>query len=191
MATGELPVAEFGSSADFEHWLAAQHDAAAGVWIRIAKKDTGIASVDYSQALDVALCYGWIDGQKRGGDTHWLQRFTPRGPSSKWSQVNRDRVENLITEGRMRPSGQAEIDRAKADGRWAAAYAGQKSATVPEDLQQALDADPRAREFFATLDGRNRFAVLYRVGDAKKPETRAARIRKYVAMLHDNQKIHP
>jgi uncharacterized protein YdeI (YjbR/CyaY-like superfamily) len=191
MAADDLPVEEFASAADFETWLAPRHGSAAGIWIRIAKKETGIASVDYSQALDVALCYGWIDGHKRGGESHWLQRFTPRTRTSKWSQVNRDRVDKLIGEGRMQPAGQAEIDRAKADGRWAAAYAGQKSATVPADLQQALDADPQASAFFATLDGRNRFAVLYRVGDAKKPETRAARIAKFVAMLHDHQKIYP
>lgn len=190
-AKDELPTAEFASAADFETWLAAEHESAAGIWIRIAKKGTGIASVHYPQALDVALCYGWIDGQKRGGETHWLQRFTPRGPASKWSQVNRDKAEKLIAEGRMRPAGQAEVDRAKADGRWAAAYAGAKKATVPEDLRRALDADPRASEFFATLDSRNRFSIIYRVGDAKKPQTRAARIAKYVAMLHDQQKIYP
>jgi uncharacterized protein YdeI (YjbR/CyaY-like superfamily) len=188
----ELPVEEFASAAHFEKWLSAQHESAAGIWIRIAKKETGLDSVDYPQALDVALCYGWIDGQKRGeGETHWLQRFTPRGPRSKWSQVNREHAEKLIKQDRMRPAGQAEIDRAKADGRWDAAYASQKNATVPDDLQQALDADPDAREFFATLDSKNRFAVLYRIGDAKKPETRVARIQKYVAMLHDNQKIYP
>lgn len=188
----ELPVEEFACAADFEKWLVAQPESSAGVWIRIARKETGIDSVDYPQALDVALCYGWIDGQKHGaGETHWLQRFTPRGPRSKWSQVNREHAEALIKQHRMRPAGQAEIDRAKADGRWDAAYASQKNATVPDDLQQALDADPDAREFFATLDSKNRFAVLYRIGDAKKPETRAARIQKYVAMLHEKQKIHP
>jgi uncharacterized protein YdeI (YjbR/CyaY-like superfamily) len=188
----DLPVEEFDAAADFEKWLAAQHESSAGLWIRIAKKETGIDSVDYPQALDVALCYGWIDGQKQSaGETHWLQRFTPRGPRSRWSQVNRKHTERLIEQGRMRPSGQAEIDRAKADGRWEAAYASPKNATVPDDLQLALDNDPEAREFFATLDSRNRFAVLYRIGDAKKPETRAARIQKFVAMLHDNEKIYP
>jgi uncharacterized protein YdeI (YjbR/CyaY-like superfamily) len=191
-AKDDLPVKEFASAEDFEKWLAAEHESAAGIWLKIARKGTGIASVDYSQALDVALCYGWIDGQKDGsGDTHWLQRFTPRGPASKWSQVNRKRVADLIEHDRMRPAGLAEIDRAKADGRWDAAYAGPRAATVPDDLQQALDNDAEARAFFATLDSKNRFAVLHRVGDAKKPETRAARIRKYVAMLHDQQKIYP
>ncbi|HJP72944.1 MAG TPA: YdeI/OmpD-associated family protein [Pseudonocardiaceae bacterium] len=192
MPSDDLPVREFASAADFERWLAAEHASAAGIWLKIARKETGIDSVDYSQALDVALCYGWIDGQKaKVDDVHWLQRFTPRSRASKWSKVNRERVEKLITQDRMRPAGQAEIDRAKADGRWAAAYASQKTATVPDDLQQALDADPEAAAFFATLDSRNRYSVLYRIGDAKKPETRAARIEKYVAMLHENKKIHP
>jgi uncharacterized protein YdeI (YjbR/CyaY-like superfamily) len=191
-AREDLPIEEFASADDFEKWLAAQPESSAGIWLRIARKATSIDSLDYAQALDVALCHGWIDGQKRGGDeTHWLQRFTPRGAASKWSQVNRQHAEDLITQHRMRPAGQAEIDRAKADGRWAAAYASQRTAQVPDDLQQALDNDPEAREFFATLDSRNRYSVLYRIGDAKKPETRAARIQKYVAMLHDHQKIWP
>ncbi|HEY4019213.1 MAG TPA: YdeI/OmpD-associated family protein [Pseudonocardiaceae bacterium] len=190
-APDDLPIEEFASAADFEKWLAAQPESAAGIWLKIARKKTGIDSLDYAQALDVALCYGWIDGQKRSADeTYWLQRFTPRGPTSKWSQVNRQHAERLITKHRMRPAGQAEIDRAKADGRWAAAYPSQKTAEVPDDLRKALDNDPEAREFFATLDSRNRYSVLYRIGDAKKPETRAARIQKYVAMLHEHQKIH-
>lgn len=192
MPSDDLPVREFATAADFERWLAAEHASTAGIWLKIARKETGIDSVDYSQALDVALCYGWIDGQKaKVDDVHWLQRFTPRSRASKWSKVNRERAEKLIKSDRMRPAGQAEIDRAKADGRWAAAYASQKTATVPDDLQQALDADPEAAAFFATLDSRNRYSVLYRIGDAKKPETRAARIEKYVAMLHENKKIHP
>jgi uncharacterized protein YdeI (YjbR/CyaY-like superfamily) len=192
MPKDDLPVMEFATAAEFEQWLAAEHRSAAGIWLKIAKKKTGIDSVDYSQALDVALCFGWIDGQKqRIDDTHWLQRFTPRGPASRWSQVNRQRVDKLIKQDRMRPAGQAEIDRAKADGRWDSAYASQKTATVPDDLRQALDNDPEAAAFFATLDSRNRFSVLYRIGDAKKPQTRAARIEKYVAMLHEHQKIYP
>lgn len=185
-------IREFASAADFETWLAAEHGASTGIWVRIAKKGSGIASVDYPQALDVALCYGWIDGQKeRVDDTYWLQRFSPRTATSRWSQVNRQHVERLIKDEKMRPAGLAEVERAKADGRWDAAYASQKTIEVPDDLRQALDADPEAREFFATLDSRNRFSVLYRIGDAKKPATRAARIVKYVAMLHDHQKIYP
>lgn len=185
-------VREFASAADFETWLAAEHGASTGIWVRIAKKGSGIASVDYAQALDVALCYGWIDGQKeRVDDTYWLQRFSPRTATSRWSQVNRQHIERLIMEEKMRPAGLAEVERAKADGRWDAAYASQKTIEVPDDLRQALDADPEAREFFGTLDSRNRYSVLYRIGDAKKPETRAARIVKYVAMLHDHEKIYP
>ncbi len=188
----DRPTMEFASAADFESWLAAEHTASTGIWLKIAKKASGIDSVDYSQALDVALCYGWIDGQKdRVDDTYWLQRFSPRTATSKWSQVNRLRVAKLIADDRMRPAGLAEVERAKADGRWDAAYASSKNIEVPDDLRQALDADPEASAFFATLDSRNRFSVLYRIGDAKKPETRAARIVKYVAMLHDHEKIHP
>ncbi|OLP42243.1 hypothetical protein BJM39_00295, partial [Salmonella enterica subsp. enterica serovar Javiana] len=136
-------------------------------------------------------CHGWIDGQKRGYDEgYWLQRFTPRTSRSKWSQVNRAKVAALTEAGRMQPAGQAQVDAAKADGRWAAAYAGQKSATVPDDLAAALAADPQAQAFFETLSGANRFAILYRVQDAKKPETRAARIAKFVQMCHDHQTIH-
>jgi uncharacterized protein YdeI (YjbR/CyaY-like superfamily) len=191
-AKDDRPTMEFASAADFESWLAAEHKASTGIWLKIAKKASGIDSVDYSQALDVALCYGWIDGQKsRVDDTYWLQRFCPRTATSRWSQVNRQRVDKLIAEDRMRPAGLAEVERAKADGRWDAAYASPRNSTVPEDLRQALDADPEASEFFATLDSRNRFSVLYRIGDAKRPATRAARIAKYVAMLHDHEKIHP
>jgi uncharacterized protein YdeI (YjbR/CyaY-like superfamily) len=188
----DLPTRCFASAADFEQWLSAEHTSSAGIWLKIARKGSGVESVDYSQALDVALCYGWIDGQKDTfDDDHWLQRFTPRKPASRWSQVNRQRAEALVKADRMRPAGQAEIDRARADGRWDAAYASQQTASVPDDLRQALDEDEKAKEFFATLDSRNRYSVLYRIGDAKKPETRAARIRKYVAMLHNHEKIHP
>ena len=139
------------------------------------KKESGIASITYAEALEVAPCFGWIDGQKSKLDEYWLQRFTLRRAKSKWSKVNRSRAEELIAAGRMRPAGQARIDEAKADGRWEQAYASQKTATVPDDLQAALDADPAAAEFFALLDSRNRYAILYRVGDAKKPETRRRR----------------
>ena len=188
----DRPTMEFASAADFESWLAAEHTASTGIWLKIAKKASGIDSVDYSQALDIALCYGWIDGQKDGvDDTYWLQRFSPRTATSKWSQVNRQRVAKLIADGRMRPAGLAEVERAKADGRWDAAYASPRNVEVPDDLRQALAADPEASAFFATLDSKNRFSVLYRIGDAKKPATRAARIVKYVAMLHDHERIHP
>jgi uncharacterized protein YdeI (YjbR/CyaY-like superfamily) len=185
-----LPVISFATVRDCEAWFAEHHADHRGFWLKIAK--VGAAeSVSYAEALEVALCHGWIDGQKRGHDeTSWLQRFTPRGPRSRWSQVNRDKAEALIRAGRMRPAGQARVDAAKADGRWAAAYAGQKSATVPDDLAAAFAADPQAEAFFGTLTGANRYAILYRVQDAKKPETRAARIAKFVQMCHNHETVH-
>ena len=149
-------------------------------------------TVSYAEALDVALCFGWIDGQKRPlDDDYWLQRFTPRKPGSKWSKINRGKAEALITAGRMRPAGLREVEAAKADGRWAAAYDGQGTATVPDDLRQALDADEDAAAFFATLNRANRYAILYRIHEARKPQTRAARIARFVAMLRDHQTVHP
>jgi uncharacterized protein YdeI (YjbR/CyaY-like superfamily) len=182
----------FPSAVAFEAWLAANHASSSGIWLKLAKKAAGRSSLTYAEALDVALCFGWIDGQKaRFDDEHWLQRFTPRRPRSKWSKVNRDKVAVLADQGRMRPSGLLEIERAKEDGRWDAAYDGSRTATVPEDLARALARSPAAQEFFATLDSRNRFAVLYRVQDAKKPETRARRIDQYVSMLAEHRKIYP
>ena len=184
------PVISFGTVSDCEAWFAEHHADHRGFWLKIGKAGAA-ATVTYAEALEVALCFGWIDGQKRAYDeTHWLQRFTPRGPRSKWSQTNRDRIEALVEAGRLHPAGQAQVDAAKADGRWAAAYAGQKSATVPDDLAAALAADPQARAFFETLNGANRYAILYRVGDAKKPETRAARIAKFVEMCHNHETVH-
>ncbi|QKW05101.1 YdeI/OmpD-associated family protein [Streptomyces sp. NA04227] len=191
-SSAQDPVLGFAAQQDWEEWLAQNHTGVPGVWLRIPKKESGLEGVDYATALESALCYGWIDGQKKKLDEqHWLQRFTPRRSGSKWSKVNRDKATRLIEEGRMRAPGLAEVDGAKADGRWAAAYASQSKATVPDDLQAALDAAPAAREFFGTLDSRNRYAVLYRIQDAKKAETRAARIEKYVAMLAEGGKIHP
>src|SRR3954469_8207433 len=184
------PVISFATVSDCEAWLAEHCADHRGFWLKIGK--LGVAeTVTYVEALDVALCFGWIDGQKRGyDDSYWLQRFTPRGPRSKWSQINRDKAEVLITTGRMRPAGEAQIAAAKADGRWAAAYASQKSATVPDDLAAALAADPQAEAFFETLKSANRYAILYRVQDAKKPETRAARIAKFVEMCHNYETVH-
>jgi uncharacterized protein YdeI (YjbR/CyaY-like superfamily) len=188
----ELPIVSFASPEQWEAWLADHHQASSGLWLKIAKRGTGIDTVSYPQALDVALCYGWIDGQKRPfDDDHWLQRFTARKPRSRWSKVNRAKALELVEQGCMTPAGLREIERAKADGRWDAAYEGQSAATVPDDLRLALERRPRAREFFATLDSRNRYAILYRVQDAKKPETRARRIEKYVAMLDEHRKIYP
>ena len=191
MAKAEQPVLFFATSADLEAWLDENGEESDGIWLKFAKKGSGIQSVVYAQALDVALCHGWIDGQKRGYDeTHWLQRFTPRGPRSKWSQNNRDKAEALVRAGRMCPAGQAQVDAARADGRWAAAYAGQRSASVPDDLAAALAADPQAKTFFETLSGANRYAILYRVHEAQRPQTRAARIAKFVEMCHKHETVH-
>jgi uncharacterized protein YdeI (YjbR/CyaY-like superfamily) len=185
-------IIEFPSAAALEDWLASHHAASAGFWLKLRKKTPGQDTMTYAQALDVALCYGWIDGQKAAfDDTWWLQRFTPRSKRSKWSAINRDKALALIEQGRMRPPGLAEIERAKADGRWDAAYAGARAATVPDDLAEALAANPAAAEFFKALDAGNRYAILYRVHDAKKPETRAGRIEKFVGMLARHEKIHP
>ncbi|MBN8752665.1 MULTISPECIES: YdeI/OmpD-associated family protein [Variovorax] len=186
-----MPV-ECADAASWARWLERHHGNAAGVWLRIAKKDSGIASIDHPAALEEALCWGWIDGQRKSDDAqYFLQRFTPRTKRSTWSQINRAKVLKLIEEGRMQPAGHAEIERAKADGRWDAAYEGVAAATVPPDLQAALDANKKAAKFFATLDSRNRFAVLFRTQGAKKPETRARRIAQFVEMLAKGEKIHP
>jgi len=187
----DTPV-ECTNAASCARWLKRHHASAAGVWLRIAKKDSGIASIDYAAALEEALCWGWIDGQRKSDDAQYFQqRFTPRTKRSIWSQINRAKVLKLIEEGRMQPAGHAEIERAKADGRWDAAYEGVAAATVPPDLQAALDADKKAAKFFATLDSRNRFAILFRTQSAKKPETRARRIAQFVEMLAKGEKIHP
>lgn len=186
------PMLAFPDPAAWEKWLAAEHAGASGLWLKLAKKGCPHTTVSYAEALDIALCFGWIDAQKRPlDDDYWLQRFTPRKPKGKWSKINRGKAEALIADGRMRPTGLREVEAAKADGRWDAAYDGQSTATVPDDLRQALDADADAAAFFATLDRGNRYAILYRVQEAKKPETRAARIAKFVAMLHDHQTVHP
>ncbi|MFD7708352.1 YdeI family protein [Streptomyces sp. NPDC059786] len=190
--TQDLETVAFESAEAFRAWLGESHAVSPGIWLKLRKKSPGTVALDYAQALDVALCYGWIDGRKaKLDDRWWLQRFTPRTPRSKWSKANRDKVAALIEQGRMQPAGQAEIDRARADGRWEAAYDGAKTATVPDDLTAALTADPAAARFFETLDRRNRYAILHRIQDAKKAETRARRIEKYVAMLAKGEKLHP
>lgn len=191
MSGDDLPIMLFVSLAELEDWLEEHHARSDGLWLKIAKKASGVESVSYAEALEVALCFGWIDSQKRGFDEkHFLQRFTPRRPRGKWSRNNRDAAEELIATGKMRPAGLAEVEAAKADGRWQAAYAGQRTAEVPDDLQRELDANPTARESFARLDSANRYAILYRLDDAKKPETRERRLRKFVAMLERGEKIH-
>ncbi|MFD4609008.1 YdeI family protein [Streptomyces sp. NPDC058451] len=184
-------IIEFASAAELQDWLSRNYSASRGFWLKLMNNAAGEDVLTYAQALDVALCYGWIDGQKgKLDDAHWLQRFTPRSARSRWSKVNREKVAALIEQGRMQPPGIAEVERAKRDGRWEAAYAGAKSATVPDDLARALEANPAAAEFFKTLDSQNRYSILYRVQDAKKPETRARRIEKYVGMLANHEKIH-
>lgn len=187
----DLPVIAFASRPEWDAWLGGQPEDSSGLWLKIAKKGSAIATVTYAEALDVALCHGWIDSQKAGfDDKYFLQRFTPRKPRSKWSKVNCAKALELIERGEMKPAGLREVERAKADGRWDAAYDSQGNATVPDDLQAALDADGRAREMFAGLDSVNRYAILYRIQDAKRPETRARRIAKYVAMLGEGKTLH-
>jgi uncharacterized protein YdeI (YjbR/CyaY-like superfamily) len=187
----ELPILLFATPPDFEAWLEQNHASSQGFWLKIAKKDSGEQSISYGEGLELALCFGWIDSQKRGLDEKFfLQRFTPRRPRGRWSQINRKKVEALIEAGSMRPAGMAEVEAARADGRWEAAYEGQRTAKVPDDLQRELDANPAAREFFAGLDSANRYAIVYRLNDAKRPQTRERRLRKFIAMLERGEKIH-
>lgn len=190
--TAELPVILFATPKDWEIWLKANHAESNGIWLRLAKKDSGIESVNYAEALDVALCYGWIDGQKKSYDAAtWLQKFTPRGAKSLWSKINREKVEALLKSKRMKAAGLKAIESAKQDGRWDAAYDSQSKATVPEDFQVALDQNTKAKAFFATLKSANRYAILFRIQTAKKAETREKRIRQFIEMLEKHETIHP
>ena len=192
MAAADLPIEAFASETKWARWLAKNYERPDGIWVKFAKKGTGIPTVTYAEALHVALAYGWIDGQSKSFDeTYYLQRFTPRRVRSKWSKINRASAEAMIAAGEMKPSGLREVERAKADGRWEAAYDSPSTATVPDDLQAELDRNPHAREAFAGLNGSNRYAILYGIQDAKKPETRARRIAKFVAMLNEGKKPHP
>jgi uncharacterized protein YdeI (YjbR/CyaY-like superfamily) len=187
-----LPIISFASPREWEDWLEQNHATSSGVWIKIAKKDAGIDSVRYPEVLESALCFGWIDARREAlDDRYFLQRFTPRQRRSNWSRINRDKAERLIAAGRMRPAGLAEVERAKADGRWQAAYAGQKRIDVPDDLRRELEARPDAKAFFSQLSGRNRYAILYRLHDAKRPDTRARRLAQFVAMLEAGETIYP
>ena len=184
MAKAEQPVLFFASPADLEVWMGVHGEESDGIWLKFAKKDSGIESVVYAEAVEIALSYGWIDGQaKRLDDHHYLQRFTPRRPRSKWSKINREKAERLIAEDRMRPAGLREVELAKQDGRWDDAYDSPSTATVPDDFQAALDAEPAAAEFFASLGSTKRYSFVYRITDAKRPETRAKRIAEYVELL--------
>jgi uncharacterized protein YdeI (YjbR/CyaY-like superfamily) len=187
-----LPTKVFATPKAWATWLARHHVTSKGLWIRFAKAGAKTRTLTHDEALEVALCFGWIDGQTASDaeDGFWCQRFTPRGPRSKWSQINCQKAEVLITSGRMQEAGLAAIAAAKEDGRWDAAYASQKTIEVPADLQDALDRNARAKAFFATLDSKNRYAVLYRIHDAKKPETRSRRIAKFVAMLAKHETLH-
>ena len=187
-----LPILAFPSREVWAAWLDEHHADSAGVWLAVPKKDAGETGVSYADALEVALCYGWIDGQKGKLDERfWLQRFSPRRPKSIWSRVNRDKALTLIAGGEMKPAGLREVERAQADGRWEAAYEPPSTMEVPEDLHAALDANPAAAAFFATLDRTNRYAVLHRIHAAKKPETRTRRIETFVAMLAAGKTLYP
>lgn len=189
----DLPVEQFDGPAEFERWIEARtaDGGARGAWLKIAKKGTGVTTVTYAEALDVALCHGWIDGQLRGLDaTFYLQRFTPRRPRSLWSKINIAKVEALTAAGRMRPGGLREVEAAKADGRWDAAYAGSREMDVPPELAAELARNATARRFFDQLDRTNRYAFCWQVHTAKKAETRLARAKKFVAMLANGEKLH-
>lgn len=187
-----LSTLPFATQQDWEAWLDTHHADTAGVWLKLVKAGAGVPSITYAQALEVALCYGWIDGQKASFDEqYWLQKFTPRRSKSVWSQVNCAKATELIAAGRMREAGLRQVEVARADGRWDAAYAGQRTIEIPPDFQAELDAHPTAQAFFATLNSANRYAFLWRIHTAKKPETRAARIRQFIEMLERGEKLHP
>ncbi len=188
----EIPVILFAKPKDWEVWLKANHAGSKGLWLRLAKKNSGIESVNYAEALDVALCYGWIDGQKKAyDDATWLQKFTPRGAKSIWSKINREKAMVLIESGQMKAAGLKAVESAKQDGRWDAAYDSQSKASVPEDFQAALDQSAKAKAFFATLKSVNRYAILFRIQTAKKAETRTKRIQQFIQMLEKGETIHP
>jgi uncharacterized protein YdeI (YjbR/CyaY-like superfamily) len=186
------PELEVDDAAGWESWLESHHGSSSGVWLVLSRKGSGRTAPTYAEALDVALCFGWIDGQKGARDAaSWVQRFCPRGPKSGWSKINVGKAEALIASGKMRPAGRTQVEAAKADGRWKAAYDSQRTATVPSDLQAALDGSSKAKAFFATLSSANRYAVLYRVQTAKRPETRARKIADIVQMLARRETFHP
>jgi uncharacterized protein YdeI (YjbR/CyaY-like superfamily) len=191
MKSTDLPILPFSNKKKWTDWLAKQHDKSAGLWLKLGKRDSGIPSIIYEEALEVALCYGWIDGQKKGlDDEYWLQKFTPRGSKSIWSKINTEKAERLIASGEMKPSGLKAIEAAKQDGRWEAAYASQKTITIPEDFQAALDKNKKAKGFFTALKSAERYSFLFRIHHAKRSETRAKRIQQFVEMLERGEKIH-
>jgi uncharacterized protein YdeI (YjbR/CyaY-like superfamily) len=180
------------SQDEWETWLQSHHESSTGIWLRLAKKSSGEVTLNYAQALDSALCFGWIDGQKKAeSDAFWLQRFSPRTVNSIWSKINTEKAQALVQAGRMRPPGLREMTRAQQDGRWERAYAPSSNATVPADLQIALDANHKAQAFFDTLSRQNRYAILFRIQNVKKAETRARKIAQFVEMLAKGEKLHP
>lgn len=188
----DLPTLQFESQAAWETWLEKNHGVSQGVWLQLAKKGSGIPSVTYAEAVESALCYGWIDGQAKSLDeTFYRQKYTPRRKQSIWSKINRERAEELIRLGRMQPAGLREIERAKEDGRWEAAYDSPRNASVPEDFQAELDKNQKAQVFFDSLNSTNRYAILFRIQTAKKPETRLRRIEKIIHMLENEEKLYP
>ncbi|WP_220198719.1 YdeI/OmpD-associated family protein [Ktedonospora formicarum] len=188
----QISTIAFADEQSWETWLAEHHADTPGLWLKLAKKQSGIPSITYAEALQVALCYGWIDGQKATVDEqYWLQKFTPRRPRSIWSKVNREHIEKLIASGRMQAAGLRQVELAQADGRWDAAYTSQSKSSIPPDLQVELERNPQAQAFFDSLNSRNRFAIIHRVETTKKPETRAAHIQKFIVMLNQGQKIYP
>ena len=191
MAT-DPPVKSFASQETWERWLDRNHGNEEGVWLKVAKKSSGKRTVSVPEALEIALCYGWIDGQRKALDgDYFLQRFTPRRLRSRWSKINRDSATALIERGRMRPPGLAEVERAKADGRWAAAYDSPSRIQPTPELVAALEASPKAKALFEELDSQNRYAILYRVHDAKRADTRTRRIEKFVEMLSRGETPYP
>jgi len=187
----DLPVLLFNSQKDWHTWLQDNHDQPRGVWLKHAKKASEKTSITYAEALEEALCYGWIDSQKQAYDqNYFLQKFTPRGPKSVWSKVNVAKAEALIKSGKMQPAGLAAIDVAKQDGRWDAAYDSPSNSQIPEDFQAALDKNPKAKQFFETLNKANIYGFTWRIQTAKKPETRKARIEKFIDMLNRGEKLH-
>ena len=187
----ELPVKGFRDVEEWTDWLGKHHESSPGLWLSLARKSTGTKSLTYPEALDVALCYGWIDGQKKTfDDATWLQKFTPRGKRSIWSKINREKVQRLVDSGRMQSPGLEAVDRAKANGQWDSAYDSHRTAGVPDDLQRALDAHPKAKAFFATLNSANRYAILFRIQTVKRAETRATKIEQFVGMLERQEVIH-
>ncbi len=186
-----LPIREFASRSEWDAWLHQHADRSAGVWLKFAKVASGVVTVGKAEAIATALAHGWIDGQiDRFDERYWLIRFTPRRPKSKWSRLNRETAERLIAEGMMFARGMIEVQSAQRDGRWETAYEPQSTATVPDDFRDALDRHPRAKAFFATVSGANRYAILYRIADAKTAKTRAERIDKFIAMLEAGHVLH-